>query len=201
MATLRAFLRALWRLYQRLFARQADAQTREVVDLLADVPAFSTCAKSTLYEVAAVVHQRDYRREEHLYFQGDPGLGLYIVQQGRLQLMIEEPGGDVQEVRQLGPNEMCGMLSLLGEFRRLETAKTLTEVRVVGFFRPDLKKLMKRNPKAGADVAMAIARYVAQQHVELVERVAERNGRATAINDLAELAPAPVPTSTPTATR
>lgn len=188
MATLRALARALWRLYQRIFARQADAHTREVVEVLSQVPAFSTCAQSTLYEVAAVIHQRDYRREEHMYYEGDPGLGLYIVQQGRVRLYVEEANGERQNVREIGPNEMFGMLSLLGEFSRLETAQAVTETRVLGFFRPDLKKLMKRNPKAGADVTMAIARSVVQQHVDLIELVAERTGRASALEDLAHAA-------------
>jgi CRP-like cAMP-binding protein len=80
------------------------------------------------------------------------------------------------------------VLSLLGDFRRLETAETITEARVLGFFRPDLKNVMRRNPKAAAEITMAMARYVAAQHVEAIRLIEERDGRDAALDTYAEAA-------------
>jgi CRP-like cAMP-binding protein len=83
---------------------------------------------------------------------------------------------------------MIGALSLLGDFRRLETAETVTETQVLGFFRPDLKNVMRHNPKAGAEIVMALARHVAAQHVELVRRYEEQGEAVEALRTYAEAA-------------
>lgn len=187
MSLLRNIVRAVRRLYRRVFRRQVDARTRDIVETLSQVSAFSTCTKSTLRAVAESMHRRTYRREEHIYYENDPGLGLYVIQQGRVQLLTEEKE-TVVELGQMGPHEMFGTLSIFGDFRRLETAQTMTEARVLGFFRPDLKSLTKRNPKAGAEITMTLARHLATQHVDLIDVMADRLGRSSALSAFTEAA-------------
>lgn len=188
MSLLRNLVHATRRLYRRMFRQSSDAHTRDVVDALSRVPAFSLCTKSTLYAMAESVHRRTYRREEHLYYEDDPGLGLYIIQQGRVRLLTEEEPEAMVELGQMGPHEMFGTLSIFGDFRRLETAQAITEARVLGFFRPDLKHLTKRNPKAGAEITMALARHLAEQHVGLIDMMAEQMDRSSALSAFAEAA-------------
>lgn len=174
MSVFRPLLQAGIRLYRRLFRRRLDSRTREVAELLRGVPALSHLSSGALYAMAEVVHRRTYRQGESLYYEGDPGLGLYIVESGRVRLLTDRGPERSSELRVLDANEMIGGLSLLGDFRRLETAETVTETQVLGFFRPDLKNVMRQNPKAAAEIVMALARHLAAQHVELVRRYAEQ---------------------------
>lgn len=191
MSLLRPLLRAGSRLYQRLVQRRLDPQTREIADILRGVPALSPLSSRALYAMAAVVHQRTYRRGEVLYYEGDPGLGLYVVETGCVRLLVEEGPDPPRELRQLEANEMAGALSLLGDVRRLETAEAVTtEAQVLGFFRPDLKNVMRRDPKAGAEITRALARHVAAQYVELIRRFKENEGVDAALQTYAEAAEA-----------
>lgn len=187
MASFRTAARTARRLYQRMFQGQVGARVHDVVATLEQVPAFATCSQSTLHDVAESMHRRTYRRDEHIYYEGDPGLGLYIVQQGRVRLLAPTEHDKEDELGQLGPHGMFGTLSLFGDFRRLETAQALTEASVVGFFRPDLKNLMKRNPKSGAEIAVLLARHLAVQHVDLVDTLVEHSGREEALAIVAEV--------------
>lgn len=182
MSTLRSLLRAGSRLYRRLFQRRLDPQTRELVEVFRAVPALSHLSSSALYAMASAAHRRTYQRGESLYYEGDPGLGLYVVESGRIRLTSDADPSRTRDLRELETNEIFGVLSLLGDFRRLETAETITEARVLGFFRPDLKNVMRRNPKAAAEVTMAMARYVAAQHVEAIRVIEEREGRDVALD-------------------
>lgn len=188
MSTLRSLLRAGGRLYRRFFQRRLDSHTRETVEALRAVSSFANLSSNALYAMAAAAHRRTYRRGESLYYEGDPGLGLYIVESGRIRLTSDADPNRPSDLRELEPHDMFGVLSILGDFRRLETAETITEARVLGFFRPDLKNVMRRNPKAGAELAMALARYVAAQHVEAIRLVEEREGRDVALDTYAEAA-------------
>lgn len=188
MSILRPLLRAGSRLYERLFQRRLDPRTREIVEVLQSVPALGHLSSRALYAIAGVAHRRTYRRGESLYFEGDPGLGLYILERGRIRLSTDIDPGHSQKLRELEATEMFGVFSLLGDFRRLETAETLTEARVLGFFRPDLKNVMRRDPRAGAEISMALARHVAAQHVELIRLLEARDGREAALKTYAEAA-------------
>jgi CRP-like cAMP-binding protein len=197
MATFRTALNAVRRSYRRLVNRRADARTREIVDTLQQVAAFTICSKGTLYEVAESMHRRTYSRGEHLYYQGDPGLGLFIVEQGKIQLTAEGEQGATYDLRELGPYEVCGTISILGDFPRLETARATTEAQVLGFFRPDLNNLTKRNPAAGTEIITVLAQHVAAQHVQMVRLMEECVGVSTAMNTYAQASEAVVQQQTP----
>lgn len=188
MSVLRSIFRAGTRLYRRLFRRRLDAHTRDIAERLRSVPALSHLSNSALYAMAGVTHRRTYRRGEALYYQGDPGLGLYIVESGRVRLIADRNPDRSDELRVLETNEMIGGLSLLGDFRRLETAETVTEAQVLGFFRPDLKTVRRRNPKAGTEIVTALARQLAAQHVELIRRYEEQADSLTALQTYTEAA-------------
>jgi len=190
MSTLRALLRAGGRLYRRLFRQRLDPQTREIAEVLRGVSALNHLSSAALYTMASATHRRSYRRGESLYYEGDPGLGLYVVESGRVRLVSDANPEHPRELCELGPNDLFGVLSLLGDFRRLETVETITEARLLGFFRPDLKNVMRRSPKSGAQITMALARHMGGQHVGVIRRLKEQEGRATALDIYAEVATA-----------
>lgn len=188
MSMLRRLFEAGSRVYRRLSQRGFDSHTRDVAETLRTVPALAHLSSNALYAMAAATHRRSYRRGESLYYEGDPGLGLYVVESGRIRLVSNSPTNQSRELRELEASEMFGGLSILGDFRRLETAETITDARVLGFFRPDLKNVIRRNPKAGAEIAMALARRVAAEHVNAIQIIEERDGRDLALDTYAKAA-------------
>ncbi len=188
MPVTRRIIHTLRDLYRRVFKRQEDARTREVVEVLKQVSLFKGFSRSALRELAEVLHPRDYRRDEFIYYENDPGLGLYIVQRGRVRLVVEDESGVDQELRQAVENEFFGALSLLGESRRMETAQAVTETRVLGFFSPDLKTMLKRNPTVGAATVAAVARHLAAQQVALMQQITRDRGKVAALRLLDGLA-------------
>lgn len=169
------------RFYRRVFKRQEDAHLHAIVETLLDVPIFQYCSHNMLLDLAQVMHRRSYKRDAYIYHENDPGLGLYIVQRGRVRLLTEDENGKVQELRQVGENELLSEISILGEFRRMETVQAVTDTQVLGFFSPDMNVMAKRNPKVYAAVMAALARYLAGREVSMVKRLTEKTGKADAL--------------------
>lgn len=165
----------------RFFGRTEPGRLRTTIETLRMVPGLQDLSRSDLRLVAGAVHERSFARDEYLYCEADPGLGLYIIQKGRVRLTLEDPDGNPMEVRQVGPYAVIGSLALFGEFPRLETAKALTEVEGLGFYRPDMNALLKRNPKTGAQILHILARLQAATLYQLVELVTVRESRIQAI--------------------
>ena len=181
MASSNDVLRRITHGFQRVFSSSEDPKITEAVETLKQVPMLHGMSRSVLRDLAAAVHRRDYKRDEFLYYEHDPGLGMYVVQRGRIRLLVEEKAGAVHELRQIGENEVFGKLSLLGDFRRVETAQAMTDSRVIGFFRPDLKTILKRHPASGAALLEAIARNLAAMETELVRVLVEKDGKVEAM--------------------
>lgn len=164
-----------------MFPTGVDPKTQEVIDTLQQVAIFRNLPRIALRDLAEAVHRRDYKRDEFLYYERDPGLGMYVVQHGRIRLLMEDDSGSVHELRQVGEHEFFGKLSLLGDFRRVETAQAITETRVLGFFRPDLKTIVKRRPVSGAAILEALSRNLAAMEAELVRVLIEKDGKIEAL--------------------
>lgn len=175
-------------LFRKVFRRSDDARLRQIAATLKETPLFRGFSRSALVDLAEAVHPRDYRRDEFLYYERDPGLGLYIVQHGRVRLLVEDEAGAVHELRQVKEHEVFGRYSLVGDFRRMETAQAVTDVRVLGFFRPDLRTIVKRHPATGAAILEALAHNLAATQTELLRLVAEKDGRVAARRALDEVA-------------
>lgn len=179
MATTRTVWTRFRRLTDRLFRRTKETEARVIVDTLKQVTVFQGLPSSVLRDLADALYVRDYRRDEFLYYEGDPGLGMYIVQRGRIRLVCEEEER-VTELTHVGPYECFGIRAVLGDFRRLESAQAISDTRVLGFFSPALKVLMNRSPKSAALITGALARHMAAYQERLVGVLSEREGKEEA---------------------
>ncbi|MBI4418898.1 MAG: cyclic nucleotide-binding domain-containing protein [Ignavibacteriales bacterium] len=132
-------------------------------ELLSRVPAFAHLSFRELKEVATIVHKREYRVGEPVFYQGDPGLGMYIIQEGSVSIVISEPNGEQKELAVLNEGDFFGELALLDESPRSAAALCKTDCLLIGFFRPDLMELIERKPVLGIKVVMKLAEIVGER--------------------------------------
>ena len=167
----------LSRFFGRTFRREEDQRAREIVESLRQTPVFADMSSRTLETLADFVHIRDYRPHEYIYYDNDPGLGLYIVASGRIALLIEDTDGTATEIRRAGPGELIGELSVLAGFRRMETAQAVEETRLFGLFRPDFNSLIKRHPRSGSEILQMFTRYLSTRQAALIGEFERLHGR------------------------
>ena len=148
---------AIWR---NLFSGKSiiDGSTEAV---LSKVPAFADLSARDLRRVAAIVHKREYKAGEPVFYQGDPGLGMFIIQEGEVSIRISEREGEEKELALLTDGDFFGELALLDESPRSATAFCKTDCSVIGFFRTDLMELIKENPDLGMKIVMKFAEILA----------------------------------------
>jgi len=150
---------AIWK---NLFSQRVirEGTTEEV---LSKVPAFANLAPRDLKEVAVIVHKREYRAGEPVFYQGDPGLGMYIVKDGEVSIAILGKDGNEQVLAVLGEGDFFGELALLDESPRSANAICKTDCTLIGFFRPDLFELIDKKNTLGIKIVLKLAEIVAQR--------------------------------------
>lgn len=118
-------------------------------------------------------HRRNYKEDEYIYYQGDPGTGMYFVEDGKTELIVEpEPENKHKEETQsyiIESPESFGALSIGYELRRMSSAKCLTDCILLGFFKPDFETLKKRHPIIAVKFMETLA-MIAMKQLEITTK-------------------------------
>ncbi len=162
------------------------------VETLRSASVFSDLRGSHLSAIAEVMHERRFRRDEFVYYEGDPGLGLYLISQGGVKLTRRDEHDEDVEIVELGETDVFGILSVFEDLRRVETARSTADTVVFGLFRPDLTAMSNRNPAAAASVYRVLGRHVGRLYSSMLAAVENNQGRTPTLHMLAEATDAAV---------
>jgi CRP/FNR family cyclic AMP-dependent transcriptional regulator len=137
-------------------------------DTLRSIPIFSELGRRELASVERILHKREYSAGEVIFRQDEPGLGMYIIESGRVSILTDESHSNMTE---LGDGEFFGELPLLDGGSRSATAVAKTPCRIFGFFQPDLFSLIERNPRLGVKIVLSLAAIIGMRLRAVNERV------------------------------
>ena len=137
-------------------------------DTLRSIPIFSELGRRELASVERILHKREYAAGEVIFRQDEPGLGMYIIETGRVSILTDQSHDNMTE---LGDGEFFGELPLLDGGSRSATAVAKTPCRIFGFFQPDLFSLIERNPRLGVKIVLSLAAIIGMRLRAVNERV------------------------------
>lgn len=134
------------------------------------------------YEFLQLCHRRSYKEGEYIYYQGDPGTGMYFLEEGKVQLIVEPEAGsdDAAKTYLIESPESFGALSIGYELRRTSSAKCLTDSTLLGFFKPDFETLRDRHPKITVKFLETLSMITLKQLEQTTQALIEARGTATA---------------------
>jgi len=121
----------------------------DLLDALAGVRIFHAFTRNDLLAIEPIVHRRTYQPQEIIVRQGNPGLGMYIIQSGSARVMLEAPDGQMMRLATLVDGQFFGEMSLLDGAHRAASVVAAERTRAIGFFRSDMMDLLNRNPELG----------------------------------------------------
>jgi CRP-like cAMP-binding protein len=137
------------------------------------------------YELLQLCHRRRYKEGEFIFYQNDPGTGMYFIEEGTVQLSVSnslnDGESDIYTQNVQAPREI-GTMSIGYEIRRMSSAKCLTDCVLLGFFKPDFETLKKRHPETAVKFLEAISKRVMKQLELSVRKLAEVTDIKTAFS-------------------
>ncbi len=127
------------------------------------VPIFENLEAKELLEIEKLVHLRAYKPDEYVFRKNAPGEGLYIILQGKIDILVESENGEENLMASLKEGDFFGDLSLLDREPRSASAISRDHSELLGFFRPDLTDILKRKPDLGAKILFNVARIIGER--------------------------------------
>lgn len=154
-----------------MFGSKKLKKLREQTNIIFNSAFLSKLTPAERYEFLQLCHHRRYKAGEFIFYKGDPGTGMYFVERGKVLLSPE-----IEDVAEDKPNmiltasQCFGTFSVLYELRRKYSVKCLTDVKVLGFFRPDYETLRNRHPQ----IAIKFMEAITLTAIKEVERANKR---------------------------
>ena len=111
------------------------------VEHLRKVPIFGKLPARELESIARSLKERVYESGAVIVKQGDPGLGFFLIRQGRVEV-----AHDGHRIRDLGAGEFFGEMALMEERPRSATVTAKERTTCLQLVRWDFRALLKENP-------------------------------------------------------
>jgi CRP/FNR family cyclic AMP-dependent transcriptional regulator len=142
-----------------------------VLAALRDTRVFGALDPSALGELAAVCVPRTFRRDQYLWYQGDPGDHLAVVVEGLVKITVTSDRGDEMVLATLGAGEVLGELSVIDQGPRSASAVAVGATTVLVVSRSALITAMQHSPvllDALLRTLGAMVRRLTEQATDLV---------------------------------
>ncbi|MGH2711218.1 MAG: cyclic nucleotide-binding domain-containing protein [Actinomycetota bacterium] len=153
-AAIRALLRRLRALWESLIFRLQRSWRVEAAELIDELPIFGGLPEDVLSDLAGRVSLRSLSRGEPVFFQGDRPDAFYVVRQGTVEVVEENPeSGAERVIRTLQRGQSFGELGLLQGAPRTATVRASGEAKVFAVDKGTFEELLADTADSVPDLA------------------------------------------------
>jgi ATP-binding cassette subfamily B protein len=155
-------------LYARLYEEQQGAAQAGVpfgleANRLRRVPLFADLPAETLALLASRLQLERYAPGETIIRQGDIGDRLYLIDRGRVEVVVAGGPAGEQQLNTLHEGDYFGEIALLMDTPRTATVRALGPVQLLALSKADFLALLARQPEIAARLAPVVQSRLAQQ--------------------------------------
>jgi CRP-like cAMP-binding protein len=128
---------------------------------LQSIPVFSSLNVRDLSTLLNIVHNRNYLAGEYIFYQGDPGIGLYIINDGEVIIQRANENGEIVPLATFSDGDFFGELALVDGEKRSASAIAKTDCQLSVIFKPDLDEFIEAYPRKGIKILQGISQIIA----------------------------------------
>ena len=140
----------------------------DILPVLRTIPIFEGLGFNDLKKIELIVHKRTFMPNEVIFYERQPGAGMYIIKRGLIKL-TKTVNEERVKISELKDGEFFGEMSLLDEYPRSAEATAVEKTEALGIFRPDLFDLIESNPKLGYKILLRLSKSLASRLRETTE--------------------------------
>jgi len=135
----------------------------ELLKSLQEIPLFKSLSQRDLLNLTSIIHKRNYLAGEYIFYQGDPGIGLYIIRDGEVMINRESDEGDKITLAVFQKGDFFGELALVDNDKRSASAVAQSDTKLSVIFKPDLDEFIQKYPRKGIKILAGIAEITAMR--------------------------------------
>lgn len=144
---------------------------------LKSIPIFKDLSNRDINLLKKIVHSRNFMAGEYIFYQGDPGIGLYLILEGEVIVQRIFNIDVVISMAQFSSGDFLGELALIDGEKRSASAIAKTDAKLAVIFKPDLDEFIATYPRKGILILNGIAQTIAarlrqinEDHLALLQK-------------------------------
>ena len=141
---------------------------QQEVDLLKRIPLFARIEPSKLKLLAFTSERLTFQPGQLLMKQGDMGDAAYVIMDGKVDIIIDTPGGPLK-VAELGKNAFVGEMAILCDVPRTASVAATEACTTLKISKDLFFRLVKEFPEMAVEIMRELARRVEAMNVRLAE--------------------------------
>lgn len=129
---------------------------------------FSNLTHEELSQLAQIVRERKFDRNQVIFYEGDLGGSLYIIASGTVKIVMMADDGREHILGLLHEGDFFGEISLIDGEPRSATAIAQDKVNIVMISREDFIRLLRENPEMSLKIMVTLCERLRKtdKHVE-----------------------------------
>ena len=139
---------------------KSPAEKANLQKSLLSIPIFTKLTRREMGMLMNIIHERNYVSGEYIFYQGDPGLGLYIIRDGDVSIQRKKEGDEIVTLASLSRGDFFGELALVDGEKRSASAVSNGDTRLAVIFKPDLDEFIKNYPRSGIKILKGISEII-----------------------------------------
>lgn len=126
--------------------------------ILSQVTLFSALTEDERQGLTACLRRRQYAKGQIIFVQGDPGTSLYLIQSGRVKIVLTSDEGKERVLAILGPHDFFGELALLDGEPRSADAIAQEACQLMLLQRADFLRYLETRPQVATMLLAVLSR-------------------------------------------
>jgi CRP-like cAMP-binding protein len=139
----------------------------DILDIMAHAPLFGGLSRDELTRIGSITQQKKYNRGQAIFWDGDPGIGFYMVADGKVKIYKTSADGKEQILHIYGPGNPFGEVPVFSGNRFPANAQALEKSRLLFFPRKDFIQLIARHPSLALNMLAVLSMRLRQFTVQV----------------------------------
>ncbi len=138
-----------------------------LISIMANTPLFSGMSEDQLSQISGISQERNYKRGEAIFWEGDPGIGFYVVVGGKVKVYKTSSEGKEQILHIYGPGHPIGEVPVFSGSNFPANAMALEKSRLLFFPRKDFVDLISKHPSLALNMLAILSVRLRQFTVQV----------------------------------
>jgi CRP-like cAMP-binding protein len=139
----------------------------DIQETMAHAPLFGGLSREELTRIGSIAQQKFYERGQAIFWDGDPGVGFYMVADGKVKIYKTSTDGKEQILHIYGPGHPFGEVPVFSGSRFPANAQALEKSRLLFFPRKDFIRLISRQPSLALNMLAVLSMRLRQFTVQV----------------------------------
>ena len=139
----------------------------KIEDAMANTPLFGGLSEEQLSQIGKITQQKHFKRGEAVFWDGDPGIGFYVVLDGKVKIYKTSADGKEQILHIYGPGNPIGEVPVFSGSRFPANAQAIDKSRLLFFPRKDFIELISSQPSLALNMLAVLSMRLRQFTVQV----------------------------------